>query len=94
MIEFRLVLDVHKSHWGSDGLELINKYYFLQTREAVVFRWKTCPIIMHDDLSPSEKVELKKTLTRTGAYAPTATCKHGIHPYDCTQGCDPYALPT
>lgn len=26
----------------------------------------------------------------TGAYAPTATCKHGDHPYDCRQGCDPH----
>ena len=28
-------------------------------------------------------------LPRTGAYAPSATCKHGIHPFDCTQGCNP-----
>lgn len=26
---------------------------------------------------------------RTGAYAPDATCKHGVHPYDCRNGCAP-----
>jgi hypothetical protein len=26
---------------------------------------------------------------RTGAYGPGATCKHGVHPYECIQGCDP-----
>lgn len=26
----------------------------------------------------------------SGAYAPTATCKHGDHPYDCKLGCDPH----
>jgi hypothetical protein len=25
-----------------------------------------------------------------GAYAPQATCTHGIHPYDCEEGCDPH----
>ena len=32
------------------------------------------------------------TLPMTGAYAPEATCKHGVHPYQCTQGCDPNML--
>ena len=30
------------------------------------------------------------TFTMTGAYAPSATCKHGVHPFDCKQGCDPH----
>lgn len=25
----------------------------------------------------------------TGAYAPRATCKHGVHPFYCQRGCDP-----
>jgi hypothetical protein len=33
------------------------------------------------------------TLPRTGAYAPEATCKHGVHPYDCRDGCDPHDAP-
>jgi hypothetical protein len=32
------------------------------------------------------------TLPMTGAYGPDATCKHGVHPYQCTQGCDPNML--
>ena len=32
---------------------------------------------------------LRAEYARTGAYAPEATCKHGIHPYDCRQGCAP-----
>ena len=32
------------------------------------------------------------TLPRTGAYAPEATCKHGVHPYDCREGCDPQTM--
>jgi hypothetical protein len=32
---------------------------------------------------------LRDEYPRTGAYAPEATCLHGIHPYDCRQGCAP-----
>jgi hypothetical protein len=32
---------------------------------------------------------LRAEYPRTGAYAPEATCKHGIHPYDCREGCAP-----
>jgi hypothetical protein len=32
---------------------------------------------------------LREEYPRTGAYAPEATCRHGIHPYDCRQGCSP-----
>jgi hypothetical protein len=32
---------------------------------------------------------LREEYARTGAYAPEATCRHGIHPYDCRQGCAP-----
>ena len=93
--QFRLVLDVHVRSWGSEGLELTDKWYFLQTRDMLYSNdppWRTLPIVMHDELSAAERLEIKKTLTRTGAYGPTATCKHGIHPYECTQGCDPYKL--
>jgi hypothetical protein len=31
-----------------------------------------------------------KRFPMTGAYAPEATCKHGVHPYDCRRGCDPH----
>lgn len=27
---------------------------------------------------------------KSGAYGPSATCRHGIHPYDCYDGCDPH----
>jgi hypothetical protein len=30
-----------------------------------------------------EFVERQTQLPMTGAYAPSATCRHGIHPYDC-----------
>ena len=30
-------------------------------------------------------------LPRTGAYAPEATCRHSVHPYDCREGCDPHS---
>ena len=32
---------------------------------------------------------LRAEYTRRGAYAPTATCCHGIHPYECRKGCAP-----
>lgn len=33
-------------------------------------------------------------LPMTGAYAPYATCKHGVHPYSCREGCDPHIMET
>jgi hypothetical protein len=93
--QYRLVLDVHIWHWGSDGLELKEKFYFLQTRDLVYSNdppWRTLPVVMHNELSEAERIEIKKVLCRTGAYAPTATCRHGVHPYECLQGCDPYKL--
>lgn len=94
MIEFRLVLDVEKRHWGSEGLTFNERYYFLQIREitnCVVGLWKTLPVVLHDELEPPAKLELLKAVSKTGAYGPSATCKHGIHPYDC-KFCDPYSL--
>jgi hypothetical protein len=88
--QFRLVLDI-AWNWGSEGLELKEKYYILQ--ELVGHEWQTCPVVMWNELSAKEVLEAKKALSRTGAYAPSATCKHGVHPYDCKQGCDPYDLP-
>lgn len=32
---------------------------------------------------------LRGEYPRTGAYAPPATCLHGIHPYECRRGCAP-----
>lgn len=38
----------------------------------------------------SDLIERLKTYHgHTGAYAPDATCKHGMHPYDCRDGCAP-----
>lgn len=39
--------------------------------------------------NPPKAATETEILSRTGAYAPEATCKHGVHPYDCQQGCDP-----
>jgi len=32
-------------------------------------------------------------LPMTGAYGPGATCKHGVHPFECKEGCDPHICP-
>lgn len=44
---------------------------------------------MSDSSLTNLVVRLRAEYQRTGAYAPEATCKHGIHPYDCRQGCAP-----
>lgn len=36
-----------------------------------------------------ETLTSDEKLPRTGAYAPSATCKHGTHPFDCREGCCP-----
>jgi hypothetical protein len=41
-------------------------------------------------LLPPPAIEVEGDLPMTGAYAPQATCRHGIHPYDCEEGCDPH----
>jgi hypothetical protein len=47
--------------------------------------WNKC-----DECGATKKISAER-LPMTGAYGPTATCKHGIHPYTCTRGCDPHS---
>lgn len=66
MIELRLVLDVQTWSWGSEGLELKEKYYILQVREASALNdlpWKTCPIKMWKDLTEIEQKEMMDALS-------------------------------
>ena len=41
-------------------------------------------------LADQMEVWLRSRLPMTGAYAPSATCRHGIHPFDCPR-CDPHS---
>jgi hypothetical protein len=52
-------------------------------------RFGKCGLCEREPLSSNLVARLRAEYGRTGAYAPEATCRHGIHPYDCRQGCAP-----
>ena len=62
MSQFRLVLDVRTWHWGSEGLELKEKYYILQELLPGNI-WKTLPVIIWKDLSAAEQKEVTDALS-------------------------------
>lgn len=66
MIQYRLVVDSRKHSWGSEGLELTDKYYFLQARthfistygQEICSDWQTLPVVSMRELSEKEKKEV------------------------------------
>ena len=59
--ELRLVLQVIKHSWGSDGLELIDRRYVLQYRFEPL-GWKTCAVVDFAELPQHEQAEIVKKL--------------------------------
>jgi hypothetical protein len=65
----------------------------IQGMSPALFARSVLKMPMSHAVAPSKSQSLVERLRaeypRTGAYAPEATCRHGIHPYDCRNGCAP-----
>lgn len=63
-LEYRLVAHTDKRHWGSQGLELRESWFYLQRRVNVYpdppTPWETLPVVMYSDLPPNEQAELRE----------------------------------
>jgi hypothetical protein len=58
----RLVVQTQTTHWGSEGLELVHKWYYLQ--EKVEGKWVTQDIIDHECLTVEETKEILSHVPR------------------------------
>lgn len=58
----RLVVQIQKHSWGSEGLEWFDKWYYLQ--ENIAGTWVTQDVIQHDCLTKEEQEEIVSHVPR------------------------------